>query len=277
MTEDMLRPSAQEDCLPFLKWAGGKRWFVNQYFDIIPADFGRYIEPFLGSGALFFALQPKRAVLSDLNADLVETFAAIKEEWKTVVSFLRKYHHLHSASFYYRVRSSRPSSRAARAARFIYLNRTCWNGLYRVNNRGQFNVPVGTKENVLLDSDDFCRTSALLKRVALVTSDFEAVISSARRGDLIFADPPYVTAHSQNGFLKYNEKLFSWNDQVRLVECLNRAKGHGVQVLATNADTPSIRKLYEESFTVRTANRSSRIAASPARRGISNELVITSW
>src|SRR6266851_1259348 len=105
MTEDMLGPSAQEECLPFLKWAGGKRWFVNQYFDIIPADFGRYIEPFLGSGALFFALQPKKAVLSDLNADLVETFAAIKEEWKKVVSFLRKYQDLHSASFYYRVRS----------------------------------------------------------------------------------------------------------------------------------------------------------------------------
>src|SRR5437879_6194622 len=125
----MSRPSAQEECSPFLKWAGGKRWFVNRYLDIIPADFGRYIEPFLGSGALFFALQPKEAVLSDLNADLVETFAAIKGDWKKVVSLLRKYHYLHSTSFYYRVRSSRPQSKTARAARFIYLNRTCWNGL----------------------------------------------------------------------------------------------------------------------------------------------------
>jgi len=250
---------------------------VKQYFDIIPADFGRYIEPFLGSGALFFALQPKEAILSDLNADLVETFAAIKGDWKRVVSLLRKYHKLHSTPFYYRVRSSRPHSKVARAARFIYLNRTCWNGLYRVNKLGQFNVPVGTKENVLLDSDDFCRASALLKRAALMTADFELVISTARRGDLVFADPPYVTAHSQNGFLKYNEKLFSWGDQVRLMESLNGAKERGVQILATNADTPSIRKLYEKWFTVRTTTRSSIIAASPTRRGTSNELVITSW
>jgi DNA adenine methylase len=273
----MPRLSAQEECPPFLKWAGGKRWFVSRYLDLIPTGFGRYIEPFLGSGALFFALQPKEAILSDLNADLVETFGAIKEDWKAVVKILRRYHKLHSTAFYYRIRSSHPRSQTARAARFVYLNRTCWNGLYRVNTRGQFNVPVGTKENVLLDSDDFCRASVLLKGASLMSSDFESIISRARCGDLIFADPPYVTAHSQNGFLKYNEKLFSWDDQVRLMKCLHKASRKGAKVLATNADTPSVRKLYEKSFTVRAATRSSVIAASPARRGTSSELVITSW
>jgi DNA adenine methylase len=277
MLETRPTPSPQEECPPFLKWAGGKRWFVGRYLASIPTDFGRYIEPFLGSGALFFALQPKEAILSDLNADLVETFVAIKENWKPVVSILRRYHRLHSAAFYYRVRSSGPRSVAARAARFIYLNRTCWNGLYRVNTRGEFNVPVGTKENVLRDSNDFARASALLRGASLVSSDFESVVSRARRGDLIFADPPYVTAHSRNGFLKYNEKLFSWDDQVRLMECLRRAKRNGVRILATNADTPSIRKLYEKSFTTRSATRSSVIAASSAKRGTSSELVITSW
>lgn len=273
----MLRPNAQEECLPFLKWAGGKRWFVNRFFDIIPVNFGRYIEPFLGSGAIFFGLQPKEAILADLNPDLVETFVAIKEDWKRVVAILQKYHTLHSTPFYYRVRSSRPRSKVARAAKFIYLNRTCWNGLYRVNKLGKFNVPVGTKESVILGSDDFGRASALLKRARLMTADFELVISTAMRGDLVFADPPYVTAHSQNGFLKYNEKLFSWGDQVRLKESLDRAKERGVQILATNADTPSIRRLYEKSFTVRTATRSSIIAASSNNRGKSNELIVTSW
>jgi DNA adenine methylase len=269
--------SAQKECLPFLKWAGGKRWFVSRYLDIVPTNFERYFEPFLGSAALFFCLQPKRAILSDLNSDLVETFAAVKSRWKIVASNLKRYHHLHSPEFYYRVRKSRPRSDTARAARFIYLNRTCWNGLYRVNTRGQFNVPVGTKENVVLESDDFCRASVLLKRARLVSSDFESVISMACRDDLIFADPPYVTAHSQNGFLKYNEKLFSWEDQIRLMKCLRKAKAKGAKILTTNADTPSVRKLYEKSFTVRAATRSSIIAASPDNRGTRSELVITSW
>jgi DNA adenine methylase len=270
-------PSAQEELAPFLKWAGGKRWFVNRYLGIIPNDFGCYIEPFLGSGALFFAMQPQKAVLSDLNADLVDTFEAIKENWRAVVSILQKFHQLHSKTFYYRVRQSRPRSEAARAARFIYLNRTCWNGLYRVNTRGQFNVPVGTKTNVLLNSDDFGRASALLKRASLVSCDFESVISRAQCGDLIFADPPYVTSHSQNGFLKYNENLFSWNDQVRLMECLRKASKDGAHILATNADTPSVRELYEKSFKIRAAIRPSIIAGSPGGRGLTSELIITSW
>jgi len=196
--------SAQKKCLPFLKWAGGKRWFVSRYLDIVPTHFGRYFEPFLGSGALFFALQPRRAVLSDLNANLIETFSAIKENWKAVTSVLRAYHRLHSTAFYYQIRSSSPRSKITRAAKFIYLNRTCWNGLYRVNVEGEFNVPVGTRENVILDSDDFRRASLLLKGASIMSSDFESVISRARRGDLIFADPPYVKSHSQNRFLKYN-------------------------------------------------------------------------
>jgi DNA adenine methylase len=273
----MQTSEVETQCLPFLKWAGGKRWFVNQSRDSIPDNFGRYIEPFLGSGALFFGLQPREAILSDLNAELIETFSTIKENWESVRSILQRYHELHSPRFYYRMRSSRPRSKAMRAARFIYLNRTCWNALYRVNIRGQFNVPIGTKQKVLLDSDDFCRVSDLLKGASLITSDFEPIISRAHAGDLIFADPPYVTAHSQNGFLKYNEKLFSWDDQLRLVSCLRTAMKNGTHILATNADTPAIRKLYEGSFAVRTASRSSVIAASSARRGIRNELVITSW
>jgi DNA adenine methylase len=199
------------NCLPFLKWAGGKRWFVARYLDLLPSQFNRYIEPFLGSGALFFAMRPRTAILADLNADLIATYVAIQEDWKPVVRILGRYDREHSRKFYYLVRGSRPETLHGRAARFIYLNRTCWNGLYRVNTRGEFNVPVGTKEKVLLDADDFCQASVLLKRATLMASDFGQVVCQAGRGDLIFADPPYVTAHSQNGFLKYNEKLFRSN------------------------------------------------------------------
>jgi DNA adenine methylase len=277
MTDAKPGSSSQQEVPPFLKWAGGKRWFVDRYLDIVPSTFGRYIEPFLGSGALFFALQPRCAILSDLNSELIGTFAAVRQDCNPIVSTLRRYHRLHSRTLYYQIRKSRPRSEAVRAARFIYLNRTCWNGLYRVNTRGQFNVPVGTKTNVLRNTHDLTRASALLKRASLMSCDFEVTLARARPGDLIFADPPYVTAHSQNGFLKYNETLFSWHDQVRLMECLRKANERGALILATNADTPSIRKLYEKWFTVRTTTRSGIIAASPTRRGTTNELVITSW
>lgn len=174
------------------------------------------------------------------------------------------------------MRSSQPRSPSARAARFIYLNRTCWNGLYRVNLRGEFNVPKGTKKCVVLDTDDFRRVSRVLGRASLVVSDFEPIIRRAGKGDLIFADPPYVTSHSNNGFLKYNEKLFSWDDQVRLRDCLIEAKEKGVYVLSTNADTPPIRQLYEDHFSVRSVTRSSVIAAGPGRRGKTSELIVTS-
>ena len=138
---------------PFLKWAGGKRWFVTNHSDLLPQSFNRYIEPFLGSGAVFFHLQPQNALLGDSNKELVDTYRAIKSEWKLVYRYLRAHHTKHSKEYYYQIRKSRPISSASKAARFIYLNRTCWNGLYRVNLSGVFNVPIGTKSTVVFADD----------------------------------------------------------------------------------------------------------------------------
>ena len=262
---------------PFLKWAGGKRWLVNRHLNTFPASYNCYIEPFLGSGAMFFSLEPNEAILSDLNCELIAAYSAIKDNWRGIASLLGKYQKRHSKTFYYDMRDSTPTSPSARAARLIYLNRTCWNGLYRVNLRGEFNVPKGTKENVVLETDDFRSVSLALEHASLVNSDFEPIIQRAQKGDLIFADPPYVTSHSNNGFLKYNEKLFSWDDQLRLRDCLFQAMKNGAHVLLTNADTPPIRKLYDEGFTIRGVSRSSVIASDPSRRGAANELIITSW
>ena len=164
----------------------------------------------------------------------------------------------------------------ARAARLLYLNRTCWNGLFRVNKRGQFNVPIGTKKNVLLETDDFEYVHKLLRNAILECSDFEPIIDSARKGDLVFVDPPYTVKHNHNGFTKYNEKLFSWQDQVRLRDCLIRAKERGALIVATNANNRSVRKLYLQGFKVRSVQRSSVIAADSRRRGKSTELLINS-
>jgi DNA adenine methylase len=264
----------ETNTLPFLKWAGGKRWLLHHCQDLLPAECTRYFEPFLGGGAVFFALQPNRAVLSDLNGDLISTFLALRKNWKPVARLLQAYNRKHCKAFYYKLRNSRPTDGYAKAARFIYLNRTCWNGLYRVNKKGDFNVPIGTKTQVILTTDDFGGVSKLLSRAELLAADFESIVNLAGSGDFVFADPPYVTQHSQNGFLKYNERLFSWGDQIRLRDALTCARKRGAYVIATNADTPHIRRLYQPDFSVRSVVRPSVIAAATKNRGLSTELVI---
>lgn len=259
---------------PFLKWAGGKRWFVSKYLSLFPSTYNRYIEPFLGSGAIFFALRPRRAILADINKDLIDTYTAIKLDWKHVLRILRVHHRNHDQVYYYRIRESKPRSIFSRAARFIYLNRTCWNGLYRVNLEGEFNVPIGTKTDVLMDTDDFLGVSRLLKNAQLMHSDFETVINEAEDGDLLFVDPPYTVKHSDNGFIKYNEELFHWDAQVRLSQCLMRAKDRGAMIILTNAHHESIEELYNDSFQLIPVKRSSIIAADPSKRKMCGELII---
>ncbi len=261
-------------CVPFLKWAGGKRWLMTRHLNAFPTSYDRYIEPFLGSGAVFFGLRPRKALLSDISLELIEAYRAIKQDWEKVYALLRKHHRMHSATFYYHMRSSKPTTMCGRAARFIYLNRTCWNGLYRVNKSGVFNVPQGTKDSALLDTDDFQNTTSLLRRVVLKVSDFESIIKKAKKNDLIFADPPYTVRHNNNGFIKYNEKLFAWEDQVRLSECLLQARKRGVRIVSTNASCPSVRRLYEKDFQVLQLRRASVISGDAENRGFSTELLI---
>ncbi len=260
--------------VPFLKWAGGKRWLARDHSDLFSTISGsRYIEPFLGSGAVFFP-QPKQAILNDANVALIETYTAVQRDWEGVSDKLRQHHRLHSADYFYRVRSARPTSLTGRAARFIYLNRTCFNGLYRVNRQGVFNVPVGTKTDVLLGSDDFSAVSRALRDVELRALDFEEIVSIASDGDFVFADPPYTVKHNANGFIKYNEKLFSWEDQVRLRDALLQAAERGATVLLTNADHSSVRELYT-GCNVRTLHRHSVMASESHRRRKTTEVLIS--
>ena len=259
---------------PFLKWAGGKRWFVENHSHFLETDFVRYIEPFLGSGAVFFHLLPQRAILSDANSDLVDTYRALKGDWQKVERNLQRHQRNHSKPYYYRIRVSKPRSAAGRAAKFIYLNRTCWNGLYRVNLRGEFNVPIGTKSNVLLDSDDFPQLSRVLRKARLVACDFEKSLSLAGRGDLVFCDPPYTVKHNSNGFIKYNEGLFSWDDQIRLRDSVVRARDRGAKVIVTNAHTASVRSLYKGVGTMSQLIRSSVISGNSSARGRFEELIV---
>lgn len=263
--------------LPFLKWAGGKRWLtrISSIVERIPLD-ARYVEPFLGSAAMFFHTRPSKALLNDFNPDLIETYRAIKTNWKDVAKALRRHQRLHLEidNYYYDVRASSPKTPELRAARFIYLNRTCFNGLYRVNQKGEFNVPRGTKSTVVLDTDDFEAVSRTLMNTELIHGDFSTVIKRSGSGDFIFADPPYTVKHNHNGFIKYNEKLFSWEDQVRLHDELSLAADRGAAIMITNADHPSIHELYRR-FDIIVAERPSVMASSSDKRKKTTEAIIT--
>jgi DNA adenine methylase len=164
--------SEYEGIVPFLKWAGGKRWLWPQLQSLLQGvSFTRYVEPFLGSGAIYFALEPHTALLNDANQELVACYRAIKAAPTRVVAALECYAASHSDRFYYAVRDTLPEDRFERAARFLYLNRTCWNGLYRVNLRGEFNVPRGTKNQVLMPTDDFDEVAELLQGADLWDGD----------------------------------------------------------------------------------------------------------
>ena len=189
------------------------------------------------------------------------------------MKYLNIHSRLHSKEYYYSVRASLPQSIYQRAARFIYLNRTCWNGLYRVNRVGNFNVPIGTKNNVLLDTDDFERIARILQTATIMNSDFETIIDSAQEGDFIFADPPYTVKHNNNGFVKYNEDMFKWEDQIRLHDAIVRATNRNVKILVTNANHASIIELYSD-FKKMVISRASVIAASSNNRGKYEELII---
>ncbi|MAE34362.1 MAG: DNA methyltransferase [Oceanospirillaceae bacterium] len=265
------------EVVPFLKWAGGKRWFAQDFSDIFPSDFNTYFEPFLGSGAVFFHLNPSKSVLSDLNEELINSYIQVRDNWERIEKDLKSYHRKHSKEFYYETRSYKPRISMNRAVRFIYLNRTCWNGLYRVNLKGEFNVPVGSKKNVVLDTDNFYDLSKRLKKSTLIVCDFERTIDKSESGDFIFIDPPYTVKHNMNGFVKYNEKIFTWDDQVRLKNAIERASLRGVKFLLTNAYHESIRDLYHGLGEFLEVERASVISGKATARGRYSELIIRNY
>jgi len=272
--------TAQTALTPFLKWVGGKRWFVQQHGTIFPRTYRRYIEPFLGGGAVYFHLCPREAILGDINPEVIAAYRAVKEQWvglKQSLAYHQRAHDEADDDYYYDIRAKSPKKLVQRASRMIYLNRTCFNGIYRVNKQGEFNVPRGTKDTVLMDSDDFKAIAKLLAGAQLRVGDFEALINEAAEGDLVFADPPYTVRHNLNGFIKYNEVLFSWADQERLARALKRAATRGVKIVATNANHNSVRSLYSDwEFTARAVSRFSQVSADGSSRRQFEELVITS-
>lgn len=260
---------------PFLKWPGGKQHLIAEILRVVPLEYNRYFEPFLGGGALYFSLLPRQAVLSDINRELIDVYVQVRDSVDSLIRCLKRMRY--NRKEYYRIRSLRPRGPSQRAARFIYLNRACWNGLYRVNRMGQFNVPFGRFcKPQICDSSKLRRASATLANTRLVACDFEAAADEARRGDLIYFDPPYRTTAEHNGFLKYHSRIFSWGDQVRLAGCFAQLDRKGCYLVLSNAGHPDIRSLYE-SFPMRTISRRCLIAADRTKRRLVRELLVTNF
>lgn len=242
---------------------------------LLPKKFNTYFEPFLGGGAVLFHLQPKKAVLTDLNADLIASYKAVKKDWHKIQQLLNKHQRDHSEDHYYTTRRLRFADDLSEAARFIYLNRACFNGIYRVNLKGEFNVPKGSKESIILDGDDFRSIAHILRKCQLAARDFEETVASAASGDFVFVDPPYTVKHNNNGFIKYNQNLFAWEDQIRLRNSVAGAAARGAMILVTNANHQSVRDIYKGMGEMHKLDRASIVSAASEHRRLSSELAIT--
>lgn len=262
---------------PFLKWAGGKGRLLGQYEPLFPKRFNRYFEPFVGAGAVFFHMDPKKAILSDTNPDLVACYQVIRDELPALIELLRMYRH--DRDFYYHVRELNPADLSAvqRAARMIFLNKTCFNGLWRVNRRGQFNVPFGDYKNPkILDEDNLHAVSASLQGVEILLRPFDDVVAEARRGDFIYMDPPYHPVSATSSFTSYGADDFKPDDQIRLAAAFRRLDAKGCKVMLSNSDTPFIRELYE-GYRIEQVWCRRAINRDAAKRGAVSEVVVLNY
>lgn len=232
---------------PFLKWAGGKTQLINELSAFIPLEYNTYIEPFIGGGALFFYLNPKNAILADSNPELINCYKTVRDNIETLIAILKKYEN--EEKFYYKIRSANliELNEVERAARFIYLNRTCYNGLYRENKNGEFNVPYGKYKNPnICDEEKLFKSSNALKNTKLICADYKSVLRRyAQAGDFIFLDPPYFPVGGYADFKRYTKDYFYEEDHIELRDEVNRLVKIGSKVLATNSNTDFINELYK--------------------------------
>jgi DNA adenine methylase len=265
---------------PFLRWVGGKRSLVPLLSRYLPSDWQdrRYVEPFLGAASLFFALRPDVALLNDANRSLIECYKQIKRQPKTVSVALKALLNRHSPDAYYEVRDEfnqrRPS--AAQAARFIYLNHACFNGIFRVNMSGEFNVPFGRNpESAAPRASELRAVSRLLQGATLKSLDFNKLLLSCEETDFVYLDPPYPPLNSTAYFSQYTATSFSAVDQENVAIAFINLANLGAKVMVSNADTPTVRRLYR-GFRIRSLDVMRYVSAKSVKHSV-GEVIVTSY
>lgn len=270
---------AMEPVKPFLRWAGGKTWLQKNIHQYLPSRINNYHEPFLGGGSIFINLKStgnikNQSFLSDRNKELINSFEVIKTELEPLIDLLKKYHN--KKDFYYYLRNQNYDNKVQRAAQFIFLNRTSFNGIYRVNLRGEYNVPYGFKTyKTLFDFENFYRLGKLFEDSVFKSIDFEETLDKVERNDLVFLDPPYTVAHENNGFIKYNQKIFAWEDQIRLLDYIEALKYKQAYFILTNAAHENIDNLFKNIGKKIIVNRYSAVGGAGAKRKKISEYLYT--
>ena len=274
---------------PFISWAGGKRGLLKQILPLLPKDFKNYHEPFLGGGAVFFELyslgylKDKEVYLSDINSELINTYKVVRDNPIDLISNLEKYKEKHSKDFYYEIRALDREedflklSELERATRFIYLNKTCFNGLYRVNKKGYFNTPIGTCKslNIIDNKDVILNASKALQNVTIINQSFEKVIVNSNKDDLVYFDPPYYPLNKTSSFTSYDTNCFLEKEQYLLYEVFDILSITGLKVMLSNSNTAFIKDLYKKyNINYVTANRF--INSKGSGRGKIKEVIIRS-
>ncbi|MEH2152677.1 DNA adenine methylase [Nostoc sp.] len=265
---------------PFLKWAGGKSRLIQQYIPIFPKNYKNYYEPFLGGGAVFFYLQPSAAMLTDINAELINTYCCVRDRVEELISLLKEHKTRHNKDYYYSVRNNSGGTDIQKAARFIYLNKTCFNGLYRVNSQGKFNVPLGRYENPNICHENLLRVaSEALSYAEIQQADFTEVLNYATNSDdFVFFDPPYHPISDTSYFTAYSQNCFTKKDQELLRDTCAELASRGVKVMVCNSDSEFIKKIYTDiNFKIYNIKAARSINSNIKNRGMIDELLITSF
>ncbi len=270
---------------PFLQWVGGKREFINNYNDYFPKNYGNYHEPFLGGGAVLFHLDPCNAYVSDLNLELVQSYNAIKDTPEEIIRLLKKLKFKHSKELYYAVRSLdrehnfETVSPHEIAARMIYLNQTGFNGVYRVNKKGQYNVPIGSSLNRLIcDEENILKVSEFLnnQNIDIKHRDYSTVLEYAKSGDFVYLDPPYAPAGGYSDFVRYTKEQFGLQDQQNVGEVFKKLDEIGCKVAMSNADVEVVRDIYD-GFDFLPVLSSRNLSSKKDTRGKVKEVLVVNY
>ena len=271
----------KEETYPIVKWVGGKRQLMCELEINMPKTYNRYFEPFIGGGALFFYLQPDNAYISDMNEELINLYQVVRDNVEELVADLQK--HDISKEYFMDIRNIDRTeeyenwSDVQKASRFIYLNRTCFNGMYRVNSKGEFNVPFGHYKNPrILDENNLINCSSLLQRTEIKHADFSEILKKVKKGDFVYFDPPYVPLSETSSFTSYTKDGFDMDMQFKLRDVCDELDSMGVKFLLSNSDTKLVNELYE-NYNIKKVFASRQINANADGRGKITEVLVRNY
>ena len=271
----------KQETNPIVKWVGGKRQLMFELLKNMPKSYDRYFEPFIGGGALFFEIQPQNAYISDMNKELINLYSVVRDNVYELIEDLSK--HEVSKEYFLEIRNLDRTEKYAKlsnvekASRFIYLNRTCFNGLYRVNSKGEFNVPFGNYKNPrIIDENNLLNCSELLKKTEIVYADFSEILTKVQKGDFVYFDPPYVPLSETSSFTSYTKDGFDIDMQFKLRDVCDELDSLGVKFMLSNSDTKLVNELYE-NYGIKKVFASRQINANADGRGKITEVIVRNY